>query len=458
MNFNAKMNNLDLDIIEIPDSNNSMEILSPTGLMTSLKLENKILMAKNNEKKDTINRLSLNKENDLKRITELEEEVFKLSKSDLSLKQRIQELENQLAASKSANTLTPSTTELAYAKLTESLKKQLDQLEKEKLKKTTTSLSCIDLPMKLQKLFSMVDSESEENNNFLTISNHANLEDIIEEKINLLLDKIAYQKELIKESSYTTQKLQIKLKGYDKLEEDYERIKKKREMLFHQSDSLKEERNRLTSITEHLKQKTKNLFEQIKTKNSIIQEKDDLIRDLSFELKDLNKDLKKFQKEDRETEESQAKIKKKINKYEQKVSELEAKLNTQMLRYTSDTKKLNEQIQSIQTQNEHKLQEINELNNKSQIENLKQIELLRQQLIKKETQNPQYSKAVPKEVEKMNKELEKKEFVIKTIYEQQKNLELELANEVIAHKMLKAKLAKYDNVIQQVFTAMKNDE
>ena len=76
----------------------------------------------------------------------------------------------------------------------QNLKQEIDILKNTEPIQTTsclaTSVSCIDLPIRLQKLFSAVDSEFEKNVECSPISKSlTNLEDVIESKINILLNK-----------------------------------------------------------------------------------------------------------------------------------------------------------------------------------------------------------------------------------------------------------------------------
>ena len=186
------------------------------------------------------------------------------------------------------------------------------------------------------------------------------------------------------------------------MEEKYERIKNKRESIVENCDDLIEERNRLSSIISHLKQKTKGLFDQLGTKKSLIAEKDAKIHDLTIDNKDLKKDLQKLEKE----EKSNSYLKKKVKKYEEKVDELEDELNKEKHYFLSETKKLNEEIQSIQIQNEQKIRDINELNNMTQTENLKQIDSLKQQLLHAESKEQQSQTENLQKIDSLKQRLE----------------------------------------------------
>ena len=149
----------------------------------------------------------------------------------------------------------------------------------------------------------------------------------------------------------------------------------------------------------------------------------------------------------------------KLKTCEQKVNDLENELSKQMAYHWSEKTKMNEEIQNLKSQVDEASQEINEFQ-RAQKESIKYTDLLKKQLEQAESdrQNLKSAKTLAGDSESLKNELEKTQFTIKTLYDEKNSLFVALSKEQSAHQTLKDRFSKFDGVLKQIFSAMKNDE
>lgn len=149
----------------------------------------------------------------------------------------------------------------------------------------------------------------------------------------------------------------------------------------------------------------------------------------------------------------------KLKTCEQKVNDLENELSKQMAYHWSEKTKMNEEIQNLKSQVDEASQEINEFQ-RAQKDSIKYTDLLKKQLEQAESdrQNFKSAKTLAGDSESLKNELEKKQFTIKTLYDEKNSLFVALSKEQSAYQTLKDRFSKFDGVLKQIFSAMKNDE